>query len=412
MDSALPISLAGFALRAFLLAFNPQSHLRPVFIGIWEGVALYRILSTVEPATTAYVPCALRLISDVLFTETALTMSTILLTLLLSFVISDALDSHHSHDVRHSYGRRSRASGARATQVYTPLDSPRHLPLNARGSQDNSRADEIPRYASATRVSPVLEPNNLDRAEDVSTVPVGVVQSPPPEPEPVPVHAPSPNIITPPRTPLKSISPNSGPHDQDLHSDYGSQVDELLTPPPPGQAPIDTSHLDELLTPPPRGQAPIDTSHDELQTPLALELRELPPFGGSFAVEQGQPDEQVRPLLLQEMHSLDDSTSPAEGAHAAGTDSDNVSIISLQTGTQLSIISDDDAQAIAAKAEVLRNQAWEEMKEKRRLEGELAQAISQGRIKDTFLLRMEIDAAEERVRKTHARAARRHFRGE
>jgi hypothetical protein len=157
------------------------------------------------------------------------------------------------------------------------------------------------------------------------------------------------------------------------------------------------------------GQPPVnagDADQDELQTPLVLNLRDLP----LLTLEEAQPQDGTQPLLLEDIPLLGDPTSVLE-PDRPGVDGDNVSEVSLLSGTELSIISANNAQMISAKAELLRTEAWGEEGQIRRLKEQLDQAVSQKKIKDAFLLRREIEAVEERARKLHGRAARRHFRG-
>ncbi|KAJ7497241.1 hypothetical protein FB451DRAFT_1386535 [Mycena latifolia] len=338
-------------------------------------------------------------------------MTTLLFALLLAFLISDALGSHHGHDIQPN--RRSRRqSGTRTTQVYEVSDTPRwtrQVPLDI--PHGSHHADEVDRYAAP--IPPVVQTalttqNGADPADHVPNVTVHFHSL-----SPGPVHtirAPAPTPITPPCTPPKRSSSSSVTHDQVLDSESESHKDELQTPP-------SLANPRNLSLPPtfdnvPVGQASAcQRDEDELQTPLALDLRDLPLVVDSPAVEQGQLDDDVRPLLLENIPFLDDPASLEDGADVPRTDGDDISELSLPTGTQLSIISDNDAQTITAKAELLRRQAWDEQKTRLRLEGELNEAVLEGNVKDAFLLRMEIDAAEERAQKMHGRAARRHFRG-
>ncbi|KAJ7703252.1 hypothetical protein B0H17DRAFT_97323 [Mycena rosella] len=455
MDSVIPLHLfIGFALRTFLLAFDRQSHLRPVFLGVWEGIALYRALdpeSVSQP--TAYLSCAARLTFDFLFTENVPRMMTILLSLALAFLISDALGSYHDHiRARHrSEIQPSRVSGTRVIQVYEVSDSYRlnrrprlvitprasgpavaatissvvhegntghagHVPSSATQVYevpDSPRLNRRPRLViiprairpaeMAATLPPVVRDGNADDADRVLTED---------SPSPIPVHTvgayfPIPNPITPPArmqqpTPPQHSSPRHTALFQDLNSDSESHKDELQTPP---------SLANQQNFWPTAAVGQEWESHgdeDDLQTPLVLNLRDLPPIPDSLDTEN-----EGRPLVLEDIPFLDESASALfqDEVVQLGADDDNVSELSLETGTESSIISDNNAQITISKAERLRQQAWDEQKQKTRFEQELSHAVSQRRIKDAFLLRIEIAAAEERAQKIHSRAARRHYRG-
>ncbi|KAJ6586868.1 hypothetical protein DFH09DRAFT_236768 [Mycena vulgaris] len=407
MDPA-PISLAiGFALRIFLLAFDRHSQLRPAFLGIWEGIALYRGLSTIsEPQLTTYLACGLRLMFDFLFTENPLTMVVILFSLVLALLLADALGSHHDHDIQLSHRSDVQRSRARNTQAYEAPDS-----LNRRARLVIPPTNYPTEERHAATPSPVVQQSfaahSSENADQISSV-IFNVQHHSPSAEPVHMvdaQIPNPNPITPPCTPPERRSSGYVTRDRDLGSQSESHEDELQTP-LLGNPQTFHENFDTVAT----GQASVieDTNQrdeDELQTPLALNLRDLP----LITAEPGQLEDEVGTLLLESIPFLDDSASLIEdGIDVPG---DNGSELSLGTGTELSIISASDAQIITAKAELLRRQAWDEQKKKPQLERELNQAVSEGKIKDAFLLRLEIDAVEERAKQIHGRAARRHFRG-
>lgn len=408
MDPTIPVSLSiGFAFRMFLWAFDPNTIVRPLFLGIWEGIALYRALSTSPEPQIPYLACALHLTFDLFFTENINTMMTILLSLVLAVLFSDALGSHHAHDIqasRRADARRGRVNGTRTTEVYEFSDS--HRLNRARFVDPPHRQEEI--STPVARIATKADDSEIAlRKNHPPRVIVHVRPHDSPSPRPVPIvgtHLPATlNPFTPPCTP-----PEPGPsrHPGALvipqSSNSESHNDELQTPASLAvpQNPSTLPHLDIFAV----EQADVHAEEDELQTPLALELRNLPLDVDLLAVE-----DEGGPLLSEDIPLLDDSTSA--GIDLLDAEDGNVSELSLQTGTDLSIISAIDAQLIVAKADHLRKEAWEEQKQKDRLERELGEAVSRRKIRDAFLLRREIEAVEERAQKLHRRAARRQFHG-
>ncbi|KAF8210176.1 hypothetical protein K438DRAFT_1809119 [Mycena galopus ATCC 62051] len=379
-DLAILISLPiGFTLRIFLLAFDRQSQVRPIVVGAWEGIALYRGISTTPTDVDAYIACAfcaLRLLFDCVFTENLNTMTTLVFSLLLAGLISDVVGSHHGHDIQTNHIQPIRRPEKR-TPVHIPVYEIRDVPdYEVPESRRINRTRVIPRTNNETDVLAPEVP--LAVQTDIRTQEHEIAD--------LPFLVTIPNPMTPPRTPSKRISPCSIVEDMPS-PDFANREDELQTPIPDALALEAVDLTVEALVD--------DADQDELQTPLDLNLRAFP----ALTVEQAQPPDETGSLLFEDR---DDSASVWVA--------DNVSEPSLQSGTELSIISVTNAQMITTKAEFLRNQAWAEQKQLPALEVKLAEAVSQNKIKDVFLLRREIESVKNRVQKMHERAARRHFR--
>ncbi|KAJ6499355.1 hypothetical protein C8R45DRAFT_113563 [Mycena sanguinolenta] len=445
MDSTILISLPiGFALRSFLLSFDRQSQLRPIFIGVWEGIALYRGLYTTSTSFDAYISissCALRLLFDCVFTEDPTGMTILVFSLVLSGLISDVVGSHHGHDIQPSRppDRRSsipvgaaepkrfyeaaefrdvpRVNRARLIPREGDLRSSHVVQLDIPTSENEivAHTDHIAHSSTSPEPLPAAEsPVLADHvAASPGPVPVTIVHSsvfpdiahisvsprPTPAAVAIPVAA-SPvllsitNPITPPCTPVKHRAPPAVV--QDMHTpDFGSREDELQTPVMQALALIDLTVGMPLAD---------EVDQDELQTPLDLNLRAFPPL----ILEQVQAQEETSSLLLQDPAS--DDSAPAVEEDLPEIDADNVSESSIQSGTALSIISGNNVQIITTRAELLRSQAWDELKQLPGLKDKLEEARAQKNIKEAFLLKRQIETIEERARKLHERAARRHFR--
>ncbi|KAJ7925247.1 hypothetical protein B0H13DRAFT_2314749 [Mycena leptocephala] len=234
MDPAIPISLSiGFSLRIFLLTFDRQSPLRPTFVGIWEGIALYRGLSTSGPQQIdSYLPCAFRLLVDFFFTENVHTMITLIFSLVLAFMISDVVNSYHGHDAqvnRRSSVKRKPGSPIGSAQIYEISDSPR---LNRIRFISPMIKPGLP---SPPVVQTMRPPNNRIVDFVVRADHIHAEDQPRSSSSHGPAHAPDspslvPTPITPPCTPPKRILP---PHPrEDIPTcNSGSPQDELQTPP-------------------------------------------------------------------------------------------------------------------------------------------------------------------------------------
>nr|GAT57651.1 predicted protein [Mycena chlorophos] len=96
---------AGFALRIFFLSSFQLG--APTFIGVFEGIALHRCLLVSEPLVDTLALCALRLAFDLLFSR--LHFTTLLASLAVSFVLSDAATRTRPEHIRWARKRSSRS---------------------------------------------------------------------------------------------------------------------------------------------------------------------------------------------------------------------------------------------------------------------------------------------------------------
>ncbi|KAJ7783076.1 hypothetical protein B0H16DRAFT_477540 [Mycena metata] len=402
-EPSIPLSLSiGFSLRIFLLAFDPHSYLRPTFVGIWEGIALYRGLSYGnESPMNAYLPCVFRLLFDFFFTESLNTMILLIFSLLLAVSISDVVGAHHGHDIRPSGSdKKLAATTTHNPRIYEVTDSPRRMNRTRVIPRPNreTKDDQL----TTTGPDPVV-------AAGIRTVEFAVRPDEPqisPSPEPIEIPSRLPLILNPTTPPSPPSTPKRRPRGSPVISESGSHENELQTPTLLVMPPTLAFEPEYGMT---SREAPIDEENDpdELQTPLALHLQELP----ALVLEQDQPQGGGRPVSLEDIPFLDD-TAFVHDPDTPGVERDNLSELSFQTDTAPSIISGKSALEITAAAEQLRKQAWDEEAQKRELEARLNRAVLQKKVKEAFLLRLEIEELEERARKLHGRAARRHYRGE
>ncbi|KAF7376099.1 Smr domain-containing protein [Mycena sanguinolenta] len=363
-------------------------------------------------------------------------MTILVFSLVLSGLISDVVGSHHGHDIKPSRPPDRRSSiavdAAEPKRIYEAAEF-REVPRTNRSrliprEEDHrashiaqidiatpkhkivdfvARADHIGHSSAAPAESPALADHIISSSASPAPVPAHspvladhiapISVSPAPAPAVVIAVATNPvlltivNPITPPCTPLKYIPPPAVV--QGIPTpDFGSHEDELQTP---VMQPIAVVDLTAEM--PPADEA----EQDELQTPLDLNLRAFPPL----VLEQVQAREETSSLLLQDPGP--DESIPAGEEGSPEIDADSIS--ESQSGTVLSVISGTNAEIITTRAELLRNQAWEELKQLPPLKEKLEEARSRNNIKDAFLLKREIESIEERARKLHERAARRHF---
>ncbi|KAJ6609862.1 hypothetical protein B0H10DRAFT_2062759 [Mycena sp. CBHHK59/15] len=441
MDPAIPISvsLGGIVLRIFLMAVQRQSRLRPAFLGIWEGFAVYHGLSTTsDPHLDTFIPCALRLMFDFFFTEDVWTMTVILSSLMLAVVISDVVGSHHGRDVSYQLARvrHSRAKGTRAAAVISDVGS--HHGHDVRYQSARVRRS----HAQGTHTIKIYEVpdfRDLKRAHFNAGRPVVVESAPVLQTEIMAQE----NERTDVARRVFNVPPDS-----DTSRIFARGADTLSISIIPDPVASNSAQEEEKEEGPSMISDPgSPIPEDEPQTPLALPtLLNLPLDVDGDVVEQASysrdrsPEKEALQSLtaVRDLHPVDDPPvgqgliyehddpllvapplphDPASGSYfdQAGetvpvADEGSVSEPSSQAETEMSIISDNNAKKIAAKAELLRIQARDADRQKPRLEVELEQAISQHRIKDTFLLRYDIQAAEKRAQRLHERAARRYFR--
>lgn len=76
-----------------------------------------------------------------------------------------------------------------------------------------------------------------------------------------------------------------------------------------------------------------------------------------------------------------------------------------------SVFTNRNRDSLLTRANLLREQAEEENKSRARLEKMRKEKIAEGKMKDAFLLKGEIEDAENRVKKLHEKAERRYFNG-
>ncbi|KAF7315389.1 Smr domain-containing protein [Mycena indigotica] len=348
MSLVLLSLVLGFGLRVFLLSLGIPFG-SAAFIGVFEGVGLYRTLLT-EPLVDSLLLCGLRLGFDLVFTT--LHALTLLSTLALSFVLSDTASRTQPEDVRRIRRRTLRY-------------------LRSLG-QTVVESDYWKKRKSVT-----IE----DAADDVSDDDEELDQPPVASPRS-------------PRSPRVSRSSRS----------TRPAIPALQV----AAAPSNVSHGDELLTPsslaasytnrsPPIFNLPdddiIEEESDELQTPLELNIVGLPPANNiTISLVREPSDEHLETAALREPPPI-----PPEPDV-------------LSPGTEFSELSNVEAKAIFANAENMRKEARDTEEEKRKLDLQLKKAVKEKRTKDAFLLRRDIELLEEKIKKLHAGAARRYYR--
>ncbi|KAJ7777948.1 hypothetical protein DFH07DRAFT_570193 [Mycena maculata] len=282
MDPAIPISLSiGFALRMFLLAFGHKTIARPLLVGTWEGIALYRGLSaSSDSQLTAYLACALRLMFDLFFTENIRTMMMILFSLVLAILFSDALGSHRSHDIQASRltsSRRNRVSGNHTSEVHRVSNSRR---LNQARLVDRPRTHHHAVNVDGQRVirSPVVQTRN---GASVGGIPVRIDHTP--EflvADVVSPHDSPPSVHTISTHPLGTLNTRYLPS---IPSEPGSPCqDEVQSPAPLAMPQTLHSNLDEMAVP----GGNIDQGNGDehvVQTPLYMQVHRPPETADSPA---------------------------------------------------------------------------------------------------------------------------------
>lgn len=464
----VPISIAtGLGLRLLLVGIDKHGRVSPALLGLWEGVVV-RYLTTKSTSPDHYLAYGLRLLLDLLFTGSLSRMTVTLVCTAIGMVVFEAAapsparwhrtKRERHHRPTHSMPPKIRAHRAPSAshleqpplhepssspdeatrpRSLTPLFPPNrapsppsfflegssegnstppkhvHLPTPPATAVTDGYDDQEGSAESQHRLStieemdtgnitpeeelkvdhPSLDAPNAPHSISTTQIPlpipnIGTVRGAPVNWIPITLNEPSDGLRT----------PNAA---QEELSDHGDS-DKLRTPTAP------TRQLSPLLpirylrpnfagersTQPvasgPAIPSTLDNSTTDILVPPAVQHAGFPILlalltAPTTVVPSSAPEEPVP----------DDGVSAAE---------------SLQTQTNAStIVSARNPAVLYSRADLLRQQARDEEKERSRLAGELKIAESESRVRDAFLLRGEIKDSEARAKKLHERAAKRYY---
>jgi len=442
MDSILSVGI-GLGLRLLLHVASQHNRLGSPLIGLWEGIVLYHLSEKLPPSVDPYIAYGLRLLVDFLFTESISRMMIVLLWTALGMLVSEALGPSHWYDTSHE--RQSKSKRTRTIPRVQTFTTPnRSLHSEHPVSHPNNPALPLVEARPATPPSPpyrVPSPPNsfLDgRSETYSPPRLMHLPTPPETSVPDGFDHDSNNLSLAAERQSIPEFPYPDPivvlgSDTALNDTVSRRLAAIDHPTsalaPGGPAVLDPDVL-EYISHPVTGHNQSD--QPRISTPPPQQLSPIYPSVHSFpefaAVTGDVPPPGVSSTLAENPEAIDDradaiasssnlinypitfpmpaTTNIVSQEPVAVSDHDILSV-----GEAVSVISTSSRDGLNSRAEILRQQARAEEKERSRLENEFKRASNEGRIRDAFLLRGHIKTAEDRATKLHQRAARRYFLG-
>ncbi|KIK67129.1 hypothetical protein GYMLUDRAFT_238464 [Collybiopsis luxurians FD-317 M1] len=412
----LTTMIFGLGLR-FVLGGHAQGRTYPAILGVWEGACLRYLNNQALPSSTAdaYLSYGVRLCIDFFITDS---FAQILAIALWSFLGALALEVIETgNPATNGHFEKRDENGTSFTKI-----------------QSASISSFLTPSTSASPVVGDLSPRSpIDNLVDAAAT----ASSPPVAPSLLSiVEAGRP--VTPPV--LNLPSEDSETRSSVIHGSYALPLPALVDhqsprvayssiPAQSSSAPFpvmdrEVSIQDELQTPMNNNDMPIseDNNEDELQTPLALPIANIPfedldgppelDIGPSMLL--GPPDIDPVPIPLSSVSSplpvpmpapVQSTTleSPVSSLHTLSNASSSAA---SPAGSVLSVTS---PTRMYARGDELRKQAWKEERAKMRVETDLRKARTEGRTKDVFLLLGEMKAAQMRIDRLHMRAKRRYY---
>ncbi|KAH9054254.1 hypothetical protein EDB87DRAFT_113414 [Lactarius vividus] len=402
MDSIFAITL-GVALRLVVDATSHNnSRIGGSLVGLWEGAVLYHFLEKWPSSFDPYVGLGFRLFVDFLLTESIHRLAIVLLWTGLGFIISDVTPAFWYDKNLHRFYRRTR-------RFIRHFDwNSLKIPLPS-GAISRVRFYDIPSFgppassASASASAPSAPaprrpsvPGNFpgySSSTDATSPPTFTVR------RPIPATSLPPSA-------LRSIS-RSKPSSS-------SSVSFEVVPPASEIPPLDDDDLfvhpgsgarTPKPVPPPIAMPVPDLSRTASGDPASSTL---PPANIDSLPEiidprddDGDPDPPPPFVERPEPTSFQPHARAWEKLSVRNPDEDS---------PRASIISGVSRNSIIDRADLLREQAKAEEKERDRLRAEQKKALSEKRYADAVKYKVEQDEASERVTNLHRRAAERYFK--
>ncbi|KAH9998475.1 hypothetical protein BJV74DRAFT_960349 [Russula compacta] len=416
MDSIFAISL-GFALRLVVdTASHHNDRVGSSLVGLWEGAVLYHFLEKWPKSFDPYVGLGFRLLVDFLFTESIYRLAIVLLWTGLGFVLSDVTPAFWYDKNLHRFYRRTR-------RYIRHFDwSSLRLPIPS-GAISRVRFYDLPPYSAPASTSPPAPsdpgrrrhsvPGNFpgfsySSSTDASTPPPTSILR-----RPVPATSLPPSALRSASHPKPSSSSSVSFGVAAPASDIdGDSFDELVAggmpapmPVPPHivmPVPVQAVSSNQTLNIEPASSTLVPPNIDLL--PEIIEPREDPDPPPSFEDSQAHPAKEA------------DTTAAAAGGASPvrGRPSEKLTVANpdfTDAGSaRSSIISGGNRNSIIVRADLLREQARAEEKERDRLHTEHKKAYSEKRYPDAVRYKVEQDEANERAMELHRRAAERYFK--
>ena len=416
MDSIFAISL-GFALRLIVdTASHHNDRVGSSLVGLWEGAVLYHFLEKWPKSFDPYVGLGVRLLVDFLFTESIYRLAIVLLWTGLGFVLSDVTPAFWYDKNLHRFYRRTR-------RYIRHFDwSSLKLPIPS-GAISRVRFYELPPYGAPASTSPPATSDPSRRRHSVPGNFPGVSYSssadastPPPTSilrRPVPATSLPPSALRSASQPKPSSSSSVSFGVAAPTSDVdGDSFDGLVVgmhapmPVPPHivmPIPVQAVSSSQTLNIEPASSTLAPPNIDLL--PEIIEPREDPDLPPSFEDSQAHPAKEADTTAAAAGDAPPVRRWASEKLTVANPD------LADAGSARSSIISGGNRNSIIVRADLLREQARAEEKERDRLHTEHKKAYSEKRYPDAVRYKVEQDEANERAMELHRRAAERYFKG-
>lgn len=416
MDSIFAISL-GFALRLVVDAASPHNvRIGGSLVGLWEGAVLYHFLEKWPMSVDPYVGLGFRLFVDFLFTESVHRLAIVLLWTGLGFVLSDVTPAFwYDKNLRRFYRR---------TRRYV-----RDFDWNSLKLPLTSSAISRVRFYEFPSPTPPVQGSTSPRALAI----------PPQRRHSVPGNFPSysysssTDASNPPSTssaqrrpvPATSLPPSALRSVSNPKPSSSSSVSFEVNPPASERGDDGDSFAmlaaEGAPTPTPRPIPPVIVMPVPIQASNSAPILSAVPT--SSTLTPGNID--LLPEIVEPREDLDppppfdEPTAPMDAAAASrrarewGPDKLTVRNLDVSDAgsARSSIISGGDRNSIIVRADLLREQARAEEKERDRLHAEQKKAFSEKRYADAVRHKVEQEEASERAMNLHRRAAERYFKG-
>lgn len=438
MDSIFAITL-GFALRLVVDATSPHNdRIGGSLVGLWEGAVLYHFLEKWPMSFDPYVGLGFRLFVDFLFTESVHRLVIVLLWTGLSFILSDVTPAFwYDKNLRRFYRRTRRFIRHfdwRSLKFPLPTNAISRvrfyeLPTQAGASAPASTSPHAPSAPSQRRhsvpgnfpgytYSSSTDGSNPQSSSIIQRHPIPATSLPPSALRSVSQPKPSSSSsVSFDLNPPSEHGGRDGDGDGDDDDDDGDSFEKLAadhTPTPKHMPPtiVMSVPLPEAINSRTLSADPTSST----LTPANIDL--LP----EIVEPREDPDPDPPPPFDFEEEGNPDPTYTATGLGAVANrrarewGSEKLTVRnpadrSEAESVRSSIISGGDRNSIIIRADLLREQARAEEKERDRLHAEQKKAFSDKRYADAVRHKVEQEEASERAMNLHRRAAERYFKG-
>lgn len=402
MDSIFAISL-GVALRLVVDATSHNNNrIGGSLVGLWEGAVLYHFLEKWPSSVDPYVGLGFRLFVDFLLTESIHRLAIVLLWTGLGFIISDVTPAFWYDKNLHRFYRRTRRyirhfdwNSLKIPLSSTAISRVRFYDIPSFGPPASSSASASAPSAPVPRRPSV--PGNFpgySSSTDASSPPTFTV------------HRPVPATSVPPSA-LRSM-PRSKPSSS-------SSVSFEVGPPVPDLPPLDD---DDIFVNPGSGAR----TPKPVPPPIVMPVPDLSRTASGDPASSTLPIANIDSLPVIDDPRDDDPDPPPPFAEHPDAPSfqpqarhwatEKLSVRNPdEDSPRASIVSGGSRNSIIFRADLLREQAKSEEKERDRLRTEQKKALAEKRYVDAVKYKVEQEEASERAMSLHRRAAERFFKG-